>query len=70
MGPLYAACRDMTIAFPHVRAHREKIRCKLWLITALCSISATAFADETVKWHHVRHVAAIQSQDSAVSTAI
>jgi hypothetical protein len=36
---------------------------KLLLITALCLISATAFADDTVKWHHVQHVAAIQSQD-------
>jgi hypothetical protein len=36
---------------------------KLLLITALCSISATAFADETVKWRHVQYVAAIQSQE-------
>lgn len=36
---------------------------KLLLITALCSISATAFADERVKSHHAKHVAAIQSQD-------
>jgi hypothetical protein len=67
MGPLYAACRGMTIAFPHVRSPQgENTMQKLLLIAALCSISATALADEAVKWHHVQHVAAIQSQDVAV----
>jgi hypothetical protein len=36
---------------------------QLLLAAALCSISATAFADEVVKWRHVQHTAAFQAQN-------
>jgi hypothetical protein len=51
----------MTIAFPHVRAHKRKYDAEIVGNYRLCSISAAAFADETLKVRAITHVVSAQA---------